>query len=286
MSKLRTYLNDHHYPALLWRRPRLLRAVHWLTAAVTLRSWHVHPELRRLARTLPPDFAWMDAGCGAGEFLIPLAHAHPTATFAGIDRSESNVAMGKAYAEAADQRNLSYRAESLEVLPDVEAFDAVSCIGVLQYTEGQAAVISRLARSLRPGGVLALYVPVHEHRVLPFFRRWMQQYFGGLDYNEGQGQHGRFTPQSTRVLAQQAGLKVTRQRSPYGFFGKLNYETYTLWLHATQRSPVWLQPLLIALGVVAYPLWFALMLADVVLPIRNGNGLLLLAQKPIASASA
>ncbi|MEM1093692.1 MAG: class I SAM-dependent methyltransferase [Bacteroidota bacterium] len=283
MSKLRTYLNDHHYPALLWRRPRLLRVIHWLTAAVTLRSWHVHPELRRLARSLPPGFVWMDAGCGAGEFLVPLAHAHRTAAFVGIDRSEHNVAIGQAYAEAAGRSNLTYRAESLEALPDVEAFDAVSCIGVLQYTEGQAAVVSRLARSLRPGGVLALYVPVHEDRLLPFFRRWMQTYFGGLDYNEGQGQHGRFTPRSTRALVEQAGLQIERQRSTYGFFGKLNYETYTLWLHAAQRSPVWLQPLLVAVGIVAYPLWFMLMLADIILPIRRGNGLLVIARKPAAT---
>lgn len=280
MSKLRAYLNDHRYPEVLWKYPRLLRLVHRLTAAFTLRSWHIHPELRRLARELPQPFTWMDAGCGAGEFLVPLAHAHREAAFVGIDRSESNVAMGQAYAVASNRANLVYRAESLEALPDVEAFDAVSCIVVLQYTEGQQAVVARLARSLRPGGFLALYVPVHEDRVLPFFRHWMSRYFGGMDYNEGQGQHGRFTPASAHALVDRAGLRVLRQRATYGFWGKLNYETYTLWLYATQYSPVWAQPLMVALGVGLYPLWFMLMLADVTLPIRSGNGLLLIARKP------
>ncbi|GAB5519663.1 MAG: hypothetical protein RhofKO_19140 [Rhodothermales bacterium] len=280
MGKLRTYLNEHHYPAWLWRYPKVLRVVHMLTAAVTLRSWHVHRRLRQIAKTLGHSFTWMDAGCGASEFLVPLAHRYPEAKLVGIDRSRSNVAMGEAYANAIGHEGLTYRSESLEDLADQEAFDAVSCIGVLQYTEGHEAVLQRLARSLRPGGMLVLYVPVHEHRLLPFFHQWMTQYFGALDYNEGQGQHARFTPTSTRALVNDAGLHIEHEQQTYGFFGKLNYETYTLWLHATQRTSGLLQPFMIMLGLVAYPLWFVLMLADVTLPIKNGNGFMVVARNP------
>jgi SAM-dependent methyltransferase len=105
---------------------------------------------RLLLRQVPPGAARvLDVGCGAGALARAVAARVPYVE--GVDRS--HVMIDAATGSA--PRNLTlHRADLLSVrLPD-DAYDAVLSSSVLHHLE-LAEALPRMARWLRPGGILA-----------------------------------------------------------------------------------------------------------------------------------
>ena len=96
----------------------------------------------------------LDAGCGAGAFLdIVAEHA---GRVVGIDLSESTES---AHANLRERRNVDVvQGDLLELpFPD-ESFDFVYCIGVIQHTPDPEATFKSIARLVRPGGSLTVWI--------------------------------------------------------------------------------------------------------------------------------
>ena len=108
--------------------------------------------LALLGRYCPAPGALLDAGCGRGDRLRALAAALPHTALYGLERDGDTAATAAAGCPAAEI-----------VCGDIAAppwgdgaFDAVLCECTLSLTDDPAAVLSRLARRLRPGGLLLL----------------------------------------------------------------------------------------------------------------------------------
>ncbi len=106
---------------------------------------------------LEPGTRVLDVGCGPGRHALALARLGMVVL--GVDRSPEFVALARG-AAAAD--GLDARFEELDVrkLEHVEGFDATICLcqggfGLLGGRD-DAAVFGRIARTLRPGGRLAV----------------------------------------------------------------------------------------------------------------------------------
>ncbi len=109
-----------------------------------------------------PGMRVLDLGTGAGDVaLIAAAQVGPTGAVVGVDRDldvlavarERGVQNGVAHPRA----QLTFRQGDVESLPigAEEPFDAVVGRLVLMYQPDPAAALRRLARCLRPGGVIA-----------------------------------------------------------------------------------------------------------------------------------
>jgi SAM-dependent methyltransferase len=96
----------------------------------------------------------LDAGCGAGAFLdVVSPHA---GRVVGVDLSQ---AVEPAFESTRHHENVDVLQADLLALPFADgAFDFVFCVGVLQHTPDPAAAFRSLARVVRPGGVLALWM--------------------------------------------------------------------------------------------------------------------------------
>src|SRR6266511_4943190 len=96
----------------------------------------------------------LDAGCGAGAFLDVVA---PYAErVVGVDLSES---VESAYASMRSHAGVDVVQGDLVQLPfPEESFDFVYCIGVIQHTSDPEAAFKSLARMVRPGGTLAVWI--------------------------------------------------------------------------------------------------------------------------------
>src|SRR3954447_21739146 len=96
----------------------------------------------------------LDAGCGAGAFLDVVA---PYAErLVGVDLSRS---VEPAFASMRAYTNVDVVQGDLAKLPFPDgAFDYVFCIGVLQHTPDPPAIVRSLARVVRPGGTLAVWM--------------------------------------------------------------------------------------------------------------------------------
>ena len=114
-------------------------------------------QVLRRAR-LAPGMRVLDAGCGAGDVSFLVASlVGPDGTVIGVDKSPEAVDLATRRAAAAGLTNVRFLAEDLADLSLDEPVDALVGRLVLMYLADPAVVLRRLARFLRPGGVVAFH---------------------------------------------------------------------------------------------------------------------------------
>ena len=115
-----------------------------------------------LAPLIPGEFEGtlvLDAGCGNGRFTRACAALGPRRVI-GVDPSQSVVA---ARANTADLPNATILQGDIFALPFPEThFDHVFCIGVIHHLPDPKAGFLKLARMLKPGGKLSIWVYAQE----------------------------------------------------------------------------------------------------------------------------
>ncbi len=144
--------------------------------------WRTH----RLERPLDPDFErlmlcqdlgdwshrliperpsiWV-AGCGTNQAVM-TALAFARATVVGSDVSAQSVEIASRSASDLGLANLTLRVESLNAVDYRDQFDYVICTGVIHHNASPSDALERLARALKPGGVLQLMVYNRYQRIL------------------------------------------------------------------------------------------------------------------------
>ncbi|HEY7531797.1 MAG TPA: class I SAM-dependent methyltransferase [Nitrospiraceae bacterium] len=100
----------------------------------------------------------LDAGCGPGALLEEVAKRGHTAT--GLDFSLDMVAQASWAVGNAGTKRTCFIQGDLDSLPFKDnSFDAVICVGVLQYLPDNRMSISELGRVLRPDGIAIITLP-------------------------------------------------------------------------------------------------------------------------------
>ena len=100
----------------------------------------------------------LDLGCGTGALTRRIAEALPAATVLGIDVSPANIAEARRLPSSAGQRVQFEVTNYLDL--SQPPFDLVASDGVLHLIPGDTATLVRkLARDVRPGGVLVCAIP-------------------------------------------------------------------------------------------------------------------------------
>jgi SAM-dependent methyltransferase len=105
----------------------------------------------------------LDAGCGMGRYLRVAAGAG--AVVVGLDLSESTRAARELTADLAD-RVLVLRGDLLRPPLAEGSFDLIYSIGVLDHTPDPRRAFLALARLLKPGGRIAIWVYRKERPIL------------------------------------------------------------------------------------------------------------------------
>jgi SAM-dependent methyltransferase len=102
---------------------------------------------------------FLDVGCGTGVLLFHLHDALPAAELIGIDVSTANI-------QAAESERRQRRSERPALVAadylrfDLEPVDVIVADGVIQLIPGATAeIFQKLARDLRPGGILICSLP-------------------------------------------------------------------------------------------------------------------------------
>ena len=116
----------------------------------------MRPALELLERVplASPDVVY-DIGCGAGELARLMADRWPNATVYGVDNSREMLQKSA----ATPSRVRWTEADINEWQPD-EAPDLIYSNAMLQWVAGHDRLFPRLVSFLRPGGVLAVQVPL------------------------------------------------------------------------------------------------------------------------------
>ena len=136
-----------------------------------------------------PPARVLDAGCGWGTTLDALDRAGYRA--AGMDVSRRML-------ERLDRpgRDLFVADLARDIPPGVEPFDAVLALDVIEHIDDDRGAVARLARLLRPGGVLILSVPA------------LPDLFS--EFDEVQGHRRRYLPETLRSVFAETPLEIER----------------------------------------------------------------------------
>lgn len=104
-----------------------------------------------------PGMRVLDVGSGAGDVaLLAATRVGRSGAVVGIDRDADGLAVARERAQAAGLVQATFREGDAAALDPGEApFDAVVGRLVLMYQPDPAALLRRLARLLRPGGIVA-----------------------------------------------------------------------------------------------------------------------------------
>ncbi|KAF2497005.1 S-adenosyl-L-methionine-dependent methyltransferase [Lophium mytilinum] len=112
--------------------------------------------------TLPPDFTFLDLGCGPGSITADLASRFPDAHFTGVDPGQLFIDKAVALAtERGVSSNTSFIKGDVESLKEVlgdkwGTFDVVHCHQVLNHiTEAVAAMKTMKGAAKADGGLVA-----------------------------------------------------------------------------------------------------------------------------------
>lgn len=115
----------------------------------------------------------LDLGCGTGSLVERLASALPDVILVGIDVSPANIDAARRSAP-----NPRVRFEVVDYLQfSMEPFDVIVSDGVLHLVRGDTdALVAKLARDVRPGGILVCDMPYAcaYNTVFAFVRRLLR----------------------------------------------------------------------------------------------------------------
>ena len=152
--------------------------------------WHARAKLTvsllRRAQVHPPARV-LDAGCGWGLTLDHLEkHAYSTV---GLDISRQAL-------QRIDRSDRDLiEADLTQALPaDVEPFDAVLALDVIEHIDDDRAVVARLGRLVKPGGVVIVSVPA-----LPALFS---------EFDVVQGHRRRYLPETLALAFEETALVV------------------------------------------------------------------------------
>jgi SAM-dependent methyltransferase len=105
---------------------------------------------------LPPGGAWLDVGCGTGELSRSILAAGAARALTGVDLSAAYIAYARAQTE--DER-AKFEVADAQALPFSDGvFDAVVSGLMLNFVAQPDRMLEEMARVLRPGGMVAVYV--------------------------------------------------------------------------------------------------------------------------------
>ncbi len=101
---------------------------------------------------LSPDMEVLELGCGTG--TTALIHAPFVKHITGIDISRNMLEIARAKAESGNVKNVTFQQSSVDGLETPDAsYDVIMGHSILHLMENTGAVIARIHRMLKPGGV-------------------------------------------------------------------------------------------------------------------------------------
>ncbi|MBN1999981.1 methyltransferase domain-containing protein [candidate division KSB1 bacterium] len=218
--------------------------------------------------------SFLDVGCGMGQHAFAVAQKYPHIQSVGLEVDAEQVADCNTYARKRGLTNITFIVQDLETFIAERKYDVILCSHILEHIHNDLKVISAMYSSLNDKGILIIYVPTSEERVLPWLGRSIHQMVkaSGDKYPH---QHVRYYTLGELVgKLKRNHFMIKYSKITYGHYGRLAYDIVT----SVQYSPFFKLVFPFYL-IMIHPIVLVLMWADFKGNNKDGNGLLVVAQK-------
>lgn len=201
----------------------------------------------------------LDAGCGLGLYSFYLAKKFPQAVIESCDIDSKLIKTGILILRELNLNNVKFFELDITSLCEINKYDLIICIDVLEHIKDDQRVIRNFYRALKVGGILYLTTPHKRHVKRVLFSKRVEK--GHV--------RGGYTESEIINLLENNGFKIKKLKNIFGRFGTGCTELYL--------SMLFISPLLAA---ICFPLLSMFSSFDMVAKNREGNGLLVIAEKP------
>jgi len=279
-KELTRWINEHEFPEIYFRIPGLLTLQYLTNRVLYHRTWLIRREIKRSFRAAGGVLNYLDAGCGAGDFLIPFVRQFRASQFTGLDCSGTNLKVIRNFVTCKRWSGVELIESDLTQFKSGNEFDLILLASVLHYLPDSRAAIRLLADQLTEEGTLIIYVPLNYRRIMPGYSWLRDRLLSGVDYENGKPRRVDLTVASIQADLAEAGLSADRMRYLYGPAGQVAYEITSLTILMIKRVP-WILSVIatIVYFPVVQPVVSLLQLVDYLSAPRTGNGLILIARK-------
>lgn len=137
------------------------------------------PFLDALDRATAADALVLDAGCGTGQISNFMALSSARRTVVGVDACRASLGEALGFKRQARVENVHFvRGDLLDMPVPEGAFDVVNCRGVVHHNSDWREATRRVARHVKPGGVLLLGIYENVARMPHRLRRRLARVLG------------------------------------------------------------------------------------------------------------
>lgn len=267
-------LYEHRLPKFFSKFPFLIRPVHWGHQILHNRNRILLHLLKKEIKKRGGNVNVLDAGCGEGNYLIPLAHNFPKSTFKGLDYNAQLVHFVNHYAKTYSLKIESQHAD-LNTKTLTGTYDLVVCVAVLQMLKNDRAFLKGVFKVLGRNGLFVINVPLEHTPVLSFLQR------NKSAYNDVHGGISKaYTLESIRVLLEEEGFAMQQAKATNGYFGTIGNELLNWGIQAIQTGNILKR--FISCVVFAFPVFPLIILSNIlnaILPKNRKSGVIISVQK-------
>lgn len=138
----------------------LRKTLYFLLDLLLLRTWHVKKALRKIAAAYPCEASVLDAGSGFGQYTWRMSRMNRRWTIRAVDINEEQIAdCNYFFTRTGLSDRVSFRTGDLTSLDEVECFDIILSVDVMEHIEEDVLVFRNFCRSLHNNGVLIISTP-------------------------------------------------------------------------------------------------------------------------------
>jgi len=247
------------------------KAFYKLLDLLLLRTWHVHKELGKWAKTAGDTPSILDAGMGFGQYTYYLSRLKPASNILAVDVKEDQISECKDFFSKAAIRNVSFQFADLVQFQSADSYDLILSVDVMEHILEDVQVFKNFYHSLKKDGMLLISTPSDQ---------------GGSDADEDDadsfiGEHVRngYNINEIQEKLQSAGFTKMEARYAYGTPGKISWRLsmkYPIQLLGISKLFFVVIPFYY---ILTYPFAFLLNYMDVKMKHPTGTGLVVKAWK-------
>ena len=139
------------------RSPFLRKTLYFLLDILLLRTWHVKKALRKIAAQFPGKALILDAGSGFGQYTWRMSRMNNNWNIKAYDINKEqvddcNIFFGK----TGLSHRVSFYTCNLTTLNDINCFDIILSVDVMEHIEEDVLVFQNFYKSLKNNGILLI----------------------------------------------------------------------------------------------------------------------------------